>query len=443
MKKLLLFIFLFSCACMKADSVSVQPMRHHIIIALDKAGCDGWIGNDEVGQNILNLLKGDLNSLVNSDMKVHHGSRRLYEDGDYLSVVGFRINATQGDMNVFALPIYRGNSKMAYCEYTQDQLIQLMSLEWRNIALQPYNPGGPAYSLVSVAKAYALAALKSEGQKVNRTFLIMVSDKHYNGNNFYDEMQAFYQKQQGVSLTPQKIFSKCYEVEQNYVIKYIKTLNVMAGKFYSPQGYVEFYEYVPLQQNFTLPTVINFPTHLVAKLKRNGNYNIELPLFWQGGDNYRLQHLAAFPIFTEKAQFKTPDDANCIDSLKEQTFRFEVPSDRSAKYIEIRAWLNFIDGFYNATLMSPDEKSPLELGRDGLNYLLPIEYEKTETILGIPISYLLWPPFVDNQHTAALIWKILLWALFIGWLLWMGYKMARPEHYKPRADEFTIGKKED
>ena len=432
MKNIFPFIFLLFCAYLKAESISEMPLRHHIIIALDKAGCDGWIGDDEVIQGVNNLLRGDLSHLVNPDSgELSRSSRKLYEDGDYLSVVGFRINATQGDLKVFAMPMNNGDSKMAYCEYTQEQLINLIDVGWRHIALQPYNPGKEPYSLVSVAKAYALAALKSREQHVNRTFLILISDKHYNGNDFYNEMQAFYQKHQGVTLTPQKIFSKCYEVEKNYVIKYINTQNVWAGNTNSPKGYIEFYEYVPLQQNFTLSTVINFPTHLVAKLKRDGSYTIELPLSWQGGDSYRLHHLEAFPIETEKKVFKTPNNAVYLDSLTESTLRFNVPSNQSAKSIQIRAWLNLMDGFYNATLMSPQEDSPLELGRDGLNYLLSIDYEKTETVMGIPVSYLFWPPFVEDQYKVALIWRILFCLLFLGGLLAFIRWLRKPRYYTP------------
>ena len=432
MKKIFLFIFfIITCTYITAKPVSEHPLRHHIIIALDKAGCDGWIGNNEVGQNIFDLLKADLNSLINPDNSVQQGSRRLYEDGDYLSIVGFRINSSQGDMNVFSMPLRDGTSKMAYCEYTQEDLKRLMGDEWNRIALQSYNPGGEAYSLVSVAKAYALGALKSEGQYVNRTFLVMVSDKHYNGNNFYDEMQAFYQKQQGVALTPQKIFSKCYEVEQNYVIKYIATKSIWAGNLYSPKGYVEFYEYMPLQKNFTVQTVINFPTHLIAKLKRDGSYSIELPLSWQGEDRYSLQYLAVFPIYVEKAIYEMPDDAVCIDSLKEEVVNFIVPPDQSAKFLEIRAWLNLIDGFYNATLMSPEKESLIEAGREGLNYLIPIEYESPETVMGIPISHLIWPPFVDDQNKAALIWRIILGLIFLAGLIVFIRWLRKPRYYTP------------
>ena len=417
-----------------------EPLRHHIIIAVDKAGCDGWIGNAEVSKYVDYLIHSQLTTNAQS-------KRRYFELGDYVSVVGFRINSNQKDMSVFAMPLRSGEETIAYKQLNNKQLNNLLSREWKEIVLQSYNSGGSAFSLVSVAKEYTLSALKSEGQQVGRTFLVMITDRHYNGNNFYDEMKAFEEQQKNYGgadelLTPQKIFKRCYEVQQYYFCSYISTGSIWAGNSFSPKGYVELYEYLPLQRNFTLSTAINFPTHLMAKRKRDGNYCVELPLSWCGGNHYTFNHLEAFPNYGDKAILDTPKGAIRYDELTDKVQTLEVPGNKSAKSIQLRAWLGLIDGFYNATLMSPDKESPIESGRQGLNTMVPIEYEEDATILGVPIPGFLWPPFVEDQYTAALIWKIILWVFFIGWLIWMGYRMARPEFYKPRADEFSIGYKE-
>lgn len=416
-----------------------EALRHHIIIAVDKAGCDGWLGNAEVGQYV--------NYLIHSKLADETAKRHYFEPGDYVSVVGFRINSNQRDMSVFAMPLRAGGGFMAYQQYNNNQLNSLLSEEWRETVLQSYNTGGSAFSLVSVAKEYALSALKSDGQKVGRTFLVMITDRHYNGNNFYDEMKAFEEHQAyygaGELLTPQKIFKRCYEVQQYYFCRYINTGFIWAGNEFSPKGYVELYEYLPLQRNFSLSSAINYPTHLKAKRKRNGNFSVEIPLSWCGGKHYTFTHLDAFPNFGDKPVFKTPSGAIAVDELTEKVETIDVPADKSAKSIQLRAWLGLYDGFYNATLMSPEMECPIESGREGLNALIPIEYEEDATILGVSIPGFLWPPFVDNQYTVVIIWKIFLWVLFIGWLIWMAYKIARPEHYKPKANEFTIGHKDN
>ena len=416
------------------NAASSESLRHHIIIAIDKAGCDDWIGVNEVGKSIQNLL--------NANAPGNDKGRHLYEPGDYLSIVGFRINISQTDMNVFTLPISGDDQKLAYQNYSIDQLKNLLTNKWSDIALKPYNSGAGGFSLVSVAKEYALSALKTNGQRVNRTFLIMVTDRHYNGNNFYDEMKAFELKQtenhQRSHLSTKDIFKRCYEVQQYYYCRYISTNNIWAGKSYV-KGYVECYEYVPLQRNFTLSAAVNYPTHLKAMKKRNGNYQLELPLEWSGGDLYSFSHLEAFPNDKDTVIFKTPEDAQKLDSLTKQTLVFDnLPSDQSVKAIQLRAWLRLIDGFYDATLLSPDENSPIESGRNGLNTLVPIEYEEDATLLGITLPGILWPPFVNDQHTAVKVWKVFLWVVFIGLLLWIGYLLVRPETYRPRAEDFKV-----
>ena len=141
-------------ALFSVQAKNKEPLRHHIIIAVDKAGCDGWIGNAEVGQYVNYLIHSKL-----SDEKAH---RRYFEPGDYVSVVGFRINSNQRDMSVYAMPLRAGGGYLAYQQYNNYQLNSLLSGEWKGTVLQSYNTGESAFSLVSVAKEYALSALKSE-----------------------------------------------------------------------------------------------------------------------------------------------------------------------------------------------------------------------------------------------------------------------------------------
>jgi hypothetical protein len=444
MKRSSLFL-LFLLTGLFVKTQAAEPLRHHIIVALDKAGCEDWIGADEVGEDINRLLKTTLGSLLGQESAPASAQRHLFEKGDYVSFVGFKINEAQHDMNVFALPVSFGKEKMAYKKYSLEQLCDITTQGWRRIAHKDNNYGFNPYSLVSVAKAYALSALQSDGQQVGRTFAILVSDKHYNGNNFYNEIQALCHKQKEQAywgqediLDSKRILDQCYRVEQNYVIKYITSVEVWYGNIQSPKGFVELYEYVPLQQNFTLTSAINYPTHLKA-IRHRGGYRIELPLAWTNNESYRFRHLEAFPNPSDKAIYKTPSDAMSISHLNDTVVTFEVPADKSVKSIQLRAWLNLHDGFYNATLMSPNEESPIELGRDGLNTMVPIEYEEDATILGMRMPDFMWLPFIDDQYTAANIWKyylpFLLLILFI-------YLLVRPESYKAKAEDFTIIEKE-
>ena len=84
-----------------------------------------------------------------------------------MSVVGFRNNLDQSNMNVYAMLIKTGDAVMAYQQYNEDELNSFLSENWRENVSQSRNLGYGGFSLVSVAKGYALSALKSEGQELS------------------------------------------------------------------------------------------------------------------------------------------------------------------------------------------------------------------------------------------------------------------------------------
>ena len=439
---LLLFLFLNQEKAIALNAQSSIPLRHHVIIAVDKAGCDDWIGSDEAAMKIRQLL-------LYKKFDNGHGRRHLFENGDYVSIVGFRINASQTDMRVFAMPMGEEAARYSYQQYSTEQLDHLLSNVWSDIALQHYNPGVKGFSLVSVAKAYALASLKSDQPIIGRTFLVMLTDRHYNGNNFYDETQTLPQTQRELNLsnplTSEKIFSKCYDVEHFYFIKYLSTDSIWQDRLNSPKGYVEFYEYVPLMQYFSLAEAVDHPSHISAIRQWNGKYRLEVPLSWRCNERYAFRRMEVFPNSSDSVVFNTPQEAVAFNHLSDTTLSFVVPSDKSVRNLQLRAWLGLKDGFYNATLMSANAESPRELGRDGLNIQVPIEYEKDATIYGSTwLAKIGWIPlfWIDDQYMAAKVWEFLIPLLVIILLVLQVYRVAKPEYYEPTPSDFEINKKQ-
>ncbi len=439
---LFLCLFLNQKKMFALRAQSSIPFLHHIIIAVDKAGCDDWIGSKETEMKIRSLLFG-------KNFESGHGRHHLFENGDYVSVVGFKINANQTDMDLFAMPMGKKTTNYSYQQYSVEQLDHILCNAWSDIVLQKFNPGANGFSLVSVAKAYALASLKSDEQMIGRTFLIMLTDRHYNGNNFYDEMQSLHWKQKDMKvsnpLTSEKIFERCYDVEHFYFIKYLSTDYIWQGKSYSPKGYVEFYEYVPLMQYFSLAEVVDYPSHISAKRQWNGKYRLEVPLSWRGNERYAFRHMEVFPNSSDSAVYNSPKEALAFNHLSDTMLTFVVPSDKSFRSLQLRAWLGLKDGFYNATLMSANAESPRELGRDGLNIQVPIEYEKDATIYGSTwLAKIGWIPlfWIDDQYMAAKVWEFLIPLLVIILLVLQVYRVAKPEYYEPTPSDFEINKKQ-
>lgn len=407
-----------------------DTLRHHVILAIDKAGCDGWIGNKEVAQKVRNVLL----DFRHDDYQIY---RPLFQTSDYLSILGFAVDASQHDMSMYATPLKMGGKPVRYMNPDKQNLNRLLTHSWSEIALQKFNPGNSPFSLVSVAKPYALLALKNSSVDVNRTFLVLITDHHYNGNDFYDEIVSLVQRQRALNVYSEidvnRVFQKCYAVEQEYYIRHIKTDTVWANRLYAPQGYVEVYEYLPLQQYFSLGAVINYPTELVAKRCKGGKYEIELPLTWRNNPHFTLKRLDVFGVAEDTPSFRTPENAVRLDSLGKAVFRI----DRNEKItsIRMRAWVKLLDGVYQATVLSPSQAASIYLGRNGLNVDIPIKYEDDATVYGLPLWDIFWLPGIDSQFTMAKIWEIILPA---GLLIYLIYYMATHRTYRPKVKNFSL-----
>lgn len=432
--KRLIGIFLWGVALL-SHSYSLRAevnddLRHHVILAIDKAGCDGWIGNREVAVKVREVLL----NFRHNDYQIY---RPLFQTSDYLSILGFAVDASQRDMSMYATPLKAGNEPVRYVNFKENELNDLLNHRWGEIALQKFKPGDSPFSLVSVAKPYALLALKNPLVDVNRTFLVLITDHHYNGNDFYDEIVSLIQKQQALNVNSDidvnSIFQKCYTVEQEYYIRHIKTDTIWANRLYTPQGYVEVYEYLPLQQHFSLGAVINYPTKLIAMRCRGRVYEVELPLTWRNNPHFALKRLDVFGVTENTLSFQTPDNALRLDSLGKVAFRIE--RDKEVVSIRMRAWVKLLDGVYQATLLSPNQLAPVYLGRDGLNVDIPIEYEEDATIYGFPLWDIFWIPGVESQYTMAKIWEII---LPTGLLIYLIYYMATHRTYRPKAKDFSF-----
>ncbi len=376
-------------------------LRHHVIVAIDKAGCNTWIREGYVANAVCELLYN-----YPTDSSLYY-RKSLITDGDYLSFVGFTIKPYERDMSTYMLS--RGTNPLVYQNHKNRTYIKR---NWENIVGDPVG-GNNNFSLVSVAKPYALMALNDRSKTVNRTFVILITDHRYNGGDFYEEIKAF-QIQSGGQLTYESIYKKCYEVEQNYFIRYIKSTQLSIG--YGKTGYVELYEYVPLQQHFSLSLIIDHNPTIKAKRSRDGSYEASVNLNQMNNAQYKIERIEIFPTNNDTSTYSTPQELTTIilESTEIDTTLTYFLHDKTAKKFEMRAWVRLNDNVYNATVLTPLEQSPKEYGRNGLNILIPIEYEKERLIYNlITLKTWMWPSFIESQDGAILFWEIILPILVI------------------------------
>lgn len=284
-------------------------------------------------------------------------------------------------------------------------------------------PYGTYYSITSFAKPYSLMALKGK-QNTNRTFMIIITDGVYNGNDdYYGE--ASYVKN-NFTEEGKKLFKKeIKDVQTNYFCQFIDQRSITGG-------YIQLYEFIPLQQYFSLESILSFPHNIVAERKK-GEYQVKFPITAIKNGDYKIERLVV-TVATEENEtgiiFKdevTPDKELIIN----------IPNNKvlGAK-IEVKAWVKLCDGIYDNTVLHP-EGSKLQ-GAEGLYRKFNIELEDKAKILGVmPLpDFLFYLSFwTSSQTTAANSWAWILILIFIAVIVYIIY---RSNIYKPNTKEIKI-----
>lgn len=425
---LLTSLMIFSVASMNAQLD--DKVRTHTIVALDKAGCSNILSNPSAQSIVRSLL------LESSPIE---DGRPLCGEGDLMSVVGFSTDPDQRDMSTYQFPIASEKQQYVYVENDGSNIQSIISNKWGYFAnySNPKCGHSDLFSLVSVAKPYALNELKKEGEiddrhLTNRTFLVLITDHHYNGNDFYDEVHtlAASQMERGMRdvVDETKILPLCYAVEQEYFIKYIKTYNV------GTRGYLELYEFLPLQTYLNLNSVAVFPQKVRATRLRHRKYQINVEFNHNGNEHYEIKKLE----FSFKGK-NSKDTSFVFTSADSVSFDYIVKRKIRPEFVNIRAWVRLNDGVYNTTVLTPSPDAPDHLGKQGLDIMLPIEYDKHARIFGVPMPDFMWPFGIKDQYKAALIVQTVLLALLPFMVLlgvWIFYRKNR--YYTPGVEDITI-----
>ena len=286
-------------------------------------------------------------------------------------------------------------------------------------------PYGTFYSITSFAKPYSLMALKGK-QNTNRTFMVIITDGVYNGNDdYYGE--ASYVKNRFTEEGKNQFKKEIKSVQTNYFCQFIEQQPINGG-------YVQLYEFIPLQQYFALESVLSFPHDIVAERKK-GEYQITFPIVGIQNDDYKIERLVVTVssgsgdvIFKEEV---TPGKELIIN----------IPNDKlygivSSANIEVKAWVKLCDGIYNNTILHP-EGSKLQ-GAEGLYRRINIKLEDDAKILGvIPLpDFLFYLSFwTSSQTTAANSWAWILIFIAIAAVVYIIYKS---NIYKPDSTKIKI-----
>lgn len=439
----ILFAFVLF-ALIAIEVKSEETLRHHVIIAIDCRPGGEWIFEKEPRDMILNLIGSPVNGIK---------GRRLYENGDYISACTYGTNDFYDSVDkMVGSFIHPFNAIGRFVQITPQELRRRLTIQWDAFVQSP-NLSGEASSLTSLVKPFVLKALNSDTALVGRTFLILVSDKKPNGATLdidvelRNYMQHYNPKADGrtIDLYCDEVFNACDEVMHTFRDRPIRCYSVRNGRpsYINPLGYVQLFEIVPMQGSFYLTSVIMFPPRITALRSISGGYKIRIPIRWLNNPSYRFLRMEAF---LQSAEGDTLLSKQCLLNLSDTIVEWHVPSNVFPNHVQLKAWLRLYDGFYNATMMSPERHALAESGRDGLITAVDIEYESAATVLGLPLPTWLWKLLATiddsflNQHRAAFAAQVILCTIVGAILLLLLIVFARwltkPRYYTPTHIEW-------
>lgn len=289
---------------------------------------------------------------------------------------------------------------------------------------------GNHYSVVTIAKPYSLLKFRdiASDKLIEKTYLILVTDYKYNGNDdFYGELKHVPKISKD---TKESIMNTIKDVQQNYFYKFIAEENISR---FPRRGYITLFEVIPLQQYFSVESVLDFPHKITATRTKDG-YKAIFKINQLDNPNYRFISSEAFlPVEGHDEIRSVKLNQDVIFDIPERLVE-ELGEDNIS--INFRTWVQLIDNVYNHTILSPDGDK-LQ-GAEGLNRSIKIELEKDAEILGfIPLTDGLYNIsfWTNNQNVAAATWGVIFILILLGIMIFI---IWRSTQYRSKNNDVKI-----
>lgn len=398
------------------DSLS-KSLSKHAIIAFD----------DFVSPQFSNALTDGLG--VKENLKRALCDLGL-KKGDYYSLVNFSISAFNDNINDLVRPIKDATgNKVTWRPFESVDDVFNQTTWYDMIITQGRNyVGGGAFSLLTGAKAYSLTSLSdNKGKYVNRTYLLMVTDDNYNGNDDYNkEFSTLWYENPYCKLSNDNFTKHCREV--NLFYKFLYNSNYTIQKSGNTSYGVHVYDVNP-QSQVALPSVVNYPANL-GITQVNGGYRLKFK-FSSASQDYILKKFQVIYYDSHGGEHVT-------EYTSETTATVDIPNNeiRSVDSLKVllRGWMLQNDTLYGGLLLSPDD--PL-LHR--LNVPLKLELKDEAILFGaIPIPSVLWF-FTDDTTTAVTTWSIIVILTLVLFMWWLVRKLIYENTtYKPNNNQILI-----
>ena len=197
------------------ESITDKNIRHHVIVCFDQqVGSYNHYLNDDKG--LKNLLK-----------KIICEKDSLLRDGDYYSFLTYEEGNLDCTLKNYAQPAHRNSEELIWRKY--NGFDEMFSGSWSDIANSHTPVSGQAYSLQTAAKSYCLARVRNEEKFANRTYLVMITDDAYNGN---DDFNKEFHKMIDVGEPRMSDLNRFNELEKIFLSNYKYTFIYIEKKFH-------------------------------------------------------------------------------------------------------------------------------------------------------------------------------------------------------------------
>lgn len=338
----------------------------------------------------------------------------------YASIQFFSVNENASNLEEYVKNINDPFTQFSDVDYVVDGLLESDFYQYH----------GNHYSVVTIAKPYSLLKFRdiASDKLIEKTYLILVTDYKYNGNDdFYGELKHVPRISKD---TKESIMNTIKDVQQNYFYKFIAEENISR---YPRSGYISLFEVIPLQQYFSIESVLDFPHKITATRTKDG-YKATFKINRLENPNYRFISSEAFlPVEGHDEIRSVKLNQDVIFDIPERLVE-ELGEDNIS--INFRTWVQLIDNVYNHTILSPDGDK-LQ-GADGLNRSIKIELEKDAEILGfIPLTDGLYNIsfWTNNQNVAAATWGVIFILMLLGIMIFI---IWRSTQYRSKNNDVKI-----
>lgn len=395
-----------------ADTLTVdKKAKNHVIIAVDNV----------VPHYEYVLLNKDF-MLRNIDDILLRNDDNLLSPGDYVSVVTFGLGADNYNYKNFVLPAILNDKPLVWNKFTS--LYELFP-DWDSQVLnKPYGRiKGKPYSMLSGSKPFIMRYLNSNDstKTAERTFILLITDDHYNGN---DDFHKEFDKYHGTGgCAPAEPFEHC--VNQYHSL--FKDREI-ARKEISHQ-YEDSYKLILLEIiPSTIPSlngILDIPASLNVR-RVPGGYGIDFQAK-SVDDFYQFRNLKVTVIPTKGKPFVKEADSEGNVSLK-IPYGAVDPNDIR---VNLDGEVLQKDGMYDGMVISP-----LNPNTPRMHASRSISVTDDGKIFGMRMPDAMWWWSRGDIRQAAFIWEVIIVLLVIF------LTVAAVGWYNKKSTVYTLGNDE-